>query len=185
MFKIVSSNAYPQHEGLVEEEGLYIDASASQYLRAPGVYAVRRYPVDPRRAAARPPRCTHLGGAYMVHLQELCETTRWRNSRLEAIIRTVDNEVYGKITGLGGPSILANKSVGEWKDLEQWILASINVSLQSLVAKLDHVHIPPGVDRETHHKLIATDCFGTGHENIIGSLERVSGGVQVTRWQNP
>jgi hypothetical protein len=184
MFKIVSSNACPQHEGLVEGEGLYIDASAPQYLRAPGVYAVRSYPVDPRTTAARPPRCTHLGGAYMIHLQELCEATSWRNFRLEAIIKTVNNEVYGKIAGLGGHSTLANKSVGEWKGLEQWILTSINVSLQSLVAKLDHVHIPPGVDRKTHHKLIATDCFGTGHERIIGSLERVSRRVQVTRWRN-
>jgi hypothetical protein len=177
MFKIASSDAYPEPDGLVEEEGLYLDPSAPQYQRAAGVYAVESYP-------GHPSSTTLLGGAYIMHLRALHADSGFRNFRLEAIIRAVNNEVYKKVNDLGGPKILADRDAARWGVFEKEILASIKARLQSLVTMIDNPSIPDGVDRVTHHQLIARDCFGPGHEAIVGSLERVSGGVQVTRWQN-
>jgi hypothetical protein len=79
MFKILSSDAYPKSDGLVEKQGLYIDASAPQYLRTAGLYAVCSYP-------ARPQSSTQLGGAYEAHLKKLHQAATWSNYRTEAVI---------------------------------------------------------------------------------------------------
>ncbi|CAN9085412.1 unnamed protein product [Alternaria sp. RS040] len=175
MFKILSSNAYPESDGLVEEEGLYIDASAPQYLRPAGLYAVCSYP-------ARPQSSTQLGGAYEAHLKKLHQAATRSNYRTEAVIRTMNNKIYAKMNGLGGPGILLDKDIAKWESFEREILASVEISLRSLVTNLDLLCIPTP-DRETHHKLIAQDCFDTGHEKIIESLERVSARKRIMLWQ--
>ncbi|KAG9192568.1 hypothetical protein G6011_11302 [Alternaria panax] len=176
MFKVLCSDAYPEPDGLVEKEGLYIDASAPQYLRPAGVYAVHSYP-------ARPQSSTRLGGAYKTHLRKLHEVGTWRNYKLEAIVRTINNEMYTNMIRLGGPGILVDRDVAKWTGFEREILASIKSSLQSLVAKLNLIYIPVP-DSETHYKLIARDCLGIGHKKIIESLERVSGGVEIALLQD-
>jgi hypothetical protein len=175
MFKILSSDAYPKSDGLVEEEGLYIDASAPQYLRPAGLYAVCSYP-------ARPQSSTQLGGAYEAHLKKLHQAATWSNYRTEAVIRTINNKIYAKMNGLGGPRILLDEDIAKWESFEREMLASVEISLRSLVTNLDLLYIPVP-DRETHHKLIAQDCFDTGHEKIMESLERVSARKEIMIWQ--
>ncbi|KAL1800025.1 hypothetical protein ACET3X_000367 [Alternaria dauci] len=167
MFKILDSGAYPQSDGLVEEDGSYIDASAAQYLRPAGIYAVCSYPARPRSS-------TRLGGAYKTQLDRLHRIGMNKGYRAEAIIRTVNNEFYAKMVALGGPRILLDKDKAKWADFEREIVASIETSLRSLVTNLDRQDIDDHYT-ETHHKLIARACFGAGHDMITKALERVSG----------
>ena len=78
--------------------------------------------------------------------------------------------------------ILLDKDIAKWESFEREMLASVEISLRSLVTNLDLLYIPVP-DRETHHKLIAQDCFDTGHEKIMESLERVSARKEIMIWQ--
>ncbi|RYN41960.1 hypothetical protein AA0113_g8044 [Alternaria arborescens] len=175
MFKVLSSDAYSKSDGLVEEERLYIDASAPQYLRPAGLYAVCSYP-------ARPQSSTQLGGAYEAHLKKLHQAATWSNYRTEAVILTIDNKIYAKMNGPEGPRILLDTDIAKWESFEREMLASVEISLRSLVTNLDLLYIPV-YDRKTYHKLVAQDCFDTGHEKIIESLERVSARKKIVIWQ--
>jgi hypothetical protein len=86
------------------------------------------------------------------------------------------------MNGLGGHRILLDTDIAKWESFEREMLASVEISLRSLVTNLDLLYIPVH-DRKTHHKLVAPDCFDTGHEKIIESLERVSARKKIVIWQ--
>ncbi|KAH8643383.1 hypothetical protein IG631_00846 [Alternaria alternata] len=86
------------------------------------------------------------------------------------------------MNGLKGPRILLDKDIAKWESFEREMLASVEISLRSLFTNLDPLYIPVP-DRERQHKLVARDCFDTGHEKIIESLERVSARKEIMIWQ--
>jgi hypothetical protein len=171
--------------------GVYLDASAPQYLRPAGACPIKDYPVDPRLAAARPMHPSPLGGAYFDQLMTLQESeasssqssTSSPNFRLEAVIRTVNNEVYKKMTEHDWLGIILGDDDTKWISLEREVLASVEKKLLVLAGHLDDSHIPVGFGRESQHRLMARLCMGTGHWNMMASLERLSR-VPVTQFQD-
>jgi hypothetical protein len=171
--------------------GVYLDASAPQYLRPAGACPIKDYPVDPRLAAVRPIHPSPLGGAYFDQLMTLQDSEASSsqssasspNFRLEAVIRTVNNEVYKKLAEHDWRGIIMGDDDTKWISLEQAVLAYVEGKLLVLAGHLDDSHIPDGFGTDSQHRLMARLCMGTGHWNMMTSLERFSR-VPVTLYQD-
>ncbi|KAI4662472.1 uncharacterized protein J4E79_004762 [Alternaria viburni] len=182
VFKITS----PNDNG----EGVYIDPSAPQYLRPAGVYPVRGYPAYPDEEVKVPIEFFSLGYNYSQHLNSVHEneasSSRSRTLRIEfrteAIVRTVNNRVYQKMTGCAWKDVIRGGNDDKWGALEHDILSSVKADLDVLVNYLDNKYIPGNLDRNTHWKALAKSCMGTGHAKVMESLERALG-LEVTRHQ--
>ncbi|KAH7071021.1 hypothetical protein FB567DRAFT_598279 [Paraphoma chrysanthemicola] len=180
MDNLVLQGSFTLLKELLEDCGVYIDATAHQYGRGAGYILVSRYPTDPSNQV--PPDVAIIGTTYEARLGRICESHSTSPQPFpgdffnEVITRNVNNTFHHEFSRLGRAAMFSEFDSVSHEAAKRMITGSIMRKVRGARDFLFSLWLDSEEGMMAGElKAILQEDEGYGDSEILASLQRKSG----------
>ncbi|CAA9961880.1 hypothetical protein PTMSG1_05257 [Pyrenophora teres f. maculata] len=155
--------------GFVARKEIYLDITARQYGREPGLQDFDAYHCKTSPLACQLKEC-HVGNEYSKHENMVAQQSA-EAIQTEALIRTSNNAIYEVIKEFGGRTTLYSMGDLRFKDVLGRLSSRLQEALRPIITENHKIFISEGSNALGRHMKLMDLCMGEGHQVFSRALQ--------------